>query len=118
MNMSAFSASPLPSSPQNAGDGRHEPSDGAASRSATEGAAPAIAAPEAIPCPRQPSIRERAFDAAQRLVLSQPFMAVGQLEQNRVADYILQLAARFEGWMLVNPEVTAEAVWSGWDYSK
>ncbi|MFN3819922.1 hypothetical protein [Blastomonas sp.] len=121
---------PLPTSPENAAvrDGCLEceawqareiaNSDGAASRSATEGAAPASAAPEAIPCSGQLSIRERAFDAAQRLVLSQPHMAIGQLEQNRMADYILELAARFNAWMLVNPEVTVESVWSGWDYSK
>lgn len=47
----------------------------------------------------QPTLRERAFDAAQRLVLSQPHMAIGQLEQNRLATYILDLAARFEAWM-------------------
>lgn len=47
----------------------------------------------------QPTRRERAFDAAQRLVLSQPHMAIGQLEQNRLATYILELAARFEAWM-------------------
>ena len=114
MNMSGFSSSPLPSSPQNAGDDRHEPSDGAASRSATEGAAPAIAAPEG----RQPSIRERAFDAAQRLVLSQPFMAIGQLQQNRVADYILTMAGRFEEWITAQPPLdlrTMDTCMSGWD---
>lgn len=47
----------------------------------------------------QPTRRERAFDAAQRLVLSQPHMAIGQLEQNRLATYILELATRFEAWM-------------------
>lgn len=47
----------------------------------------------------QPTRRERAFDAAQRLVLSQPHMAIGQIEQNRLATYILELAARFEAWM-------------------
>lgn len=47
----------------------------------------------------QPTRRERAFDAAQRLVLSQPHIAIGQLEQNRLATYILELAARFEAWM-------------------
>lgn len=47
----------------------------------------------------QPTRRERAFDAAQRLVLSQPHMAIGQIEQNRLATYVLEVAARFEAWM-------------------
>lgn len=51
----------------------------------------------------QPSIRERAFDAAQRLILSQPHMAVGRLEQNRLADYVIEVAERFEGWMRAAP---------------
>lgn len=51
----------------------------------------------------QPSIRERAFDAAQRLILSQPHMAVGRLEQNRLADYVIEMAERFEGWMRAAP---------------
>lgn len=96
---------PLPSQPERAGD---QPSDGAASRSAAEGAAQRHAAPEGcFPLPpehdlqmRQPSIRERAFDAAQRLVLSQPHLALGRLEQGRIADYVLETAARFEAWML------------------
>lgn len=47
----------------------------------------------------RPSIRERAFDAAQRLILSQPHMAVGRLEQSRLADYVIEMAERFETWM-------------------
>ena len=104
------------------------PSDDAASRSATEGAAPASAAPEGcFPPPpahhlelAKPTIRERAFDAAQRLVLSQPHMAIGQLEQNRLADFILQMAERFERWM-IEPEIYAwadapkQGCMSGWD---
>ncbi|PXW67881.1 hypothetical protein C7451_12317 [Blastomonas natatoria] len=49
------------------------------------------------------SIRERAFDAAQRLILSQPHMAVGRLEQNRLADSVIEMAERFEGWMRADP---------------
>lgn len=112
--------SPLPSSNQNA--------DRAASGCATEGAAPSSAAPEdCFPLPpahdlqtTKPTIRERAFDAAQRLVLSQPYMAIGQIEQNRVADYILQVAERFEAWMMAQPPLdlrTMDTCMSGWDAS-
>ena len=46
-----------------------------------------------------PSIRERAFDAAQRLVLSQPHMAIGQLDQKRLAEWVIEIAGVFETWM-------------------
>lgn len=49
---------------------------------------------------QQLGIRERAFDAAQRLVLSQPHLVIGQLDQARLADWIMELAERFERWML------------------
>lgn len=121
---------PLPSQPETAGD---QPSDGAASRSAADGAAHPHAAPEGcFPLPpehdlqmRQPSIRERAFDAAQRLVLSQPHLAIGRLEQGRIADYVLETAERFEAWMLVQPQIEFRTVftvhegnWTGWSFPK
>lgn len=95
-------------------------SDGAASRSATKGAAQRHAAPETITAPRHPSTREHAFDAAQRLVLSQPHMAIGQLEQNRMADYILEMAGKFERWMLESEacgcaDAPQKGCMSGWN---
>jgi hypothetical protein len=67
-------------------------------RSDAENAASA-APPVAELGSKQPTRRERAFDAAQRLVLSQPHMVIGQLEQNRLATFVLELADRFEAWM-------------------
>lgn len=129
-NNPSFASGPLPSSAENAAarDGcleceawlarERQHSDGAASRSATDGAAPAYAAPDADASRRQPSIRERAFDAAQRLVLSQPHMAIGQLEQNLMADYILQLAERFEAWMMAQPPLDLRTIDYPRDYPR
>lgn len=103
-------------------------SDGDASRSVTDGAAPACAAPEATLTPplhdlelRRPSIRERAFEAAQRMVLADPFPPTGHLQQNRRADRILELAERFDAWMRADRLVNGcafspdEAIYA-WDF--
>lgn len=102
----------------------------AASRSETEGAAPASAAPEGcFPPPpahhlelAKPTIRERAFDAAQRLVLSDPYAPTGFLAQNRMIKRILEVAGEFEEWMAEQPPIDCrslddqpEACMSGWD---